>query len=103
MAYTPNTAPDLELLTFVYKTTTEGVQVNLDVYPPDFAHKGDGEVRANVEGDRGPPIVPAVLYFHGGGLTVGNSKSWFPCWLHSQFIPPNIFVGIAPHPSCISL
>jgi len=66
MSYTPNTAPDLELLTFVYKTTTEGVQVNLDVYRRIFAHKGDGEVRANVEGDRGPPIVPAVLYFHGG-------------------------------------
>lgn len=28
--------------------------------------------------------VPAVIYFHGGGLTVGNRKSWFPSWLRGM-------------------
>ena len=29
----------------------------------------------------GKPLS-AILYFHGGGLTVGNRRSYFPHWLH---------------------
>lgn len=30
--------------------------------------------------------IPAVVYFHGGGLTVGNRESWFPHWLKGSTI-----------------
>ncbi|KAI0755059.1 alpha/beta-hydrolase [Daedaleopsis nitida] len=28
--------------------------------------------------------LPAIVYFHGGSLTVGNRRSWFPSWLHQR-------------------
>ena len=31
----------------------------------------------------GKPLS-AILYFHGGGLTVGNRRSYFPHWLHGM-------------------
>lgn len=31
--------------------------------------------------------VPAVVYFHGGGLTVGTRASWFPYWIHGKMLP----------------
>ena len=49
----------------------------IDVYPP--TPKSDGP-------------VPAVVYFHGGGMTVGDRASWFPTWLHSLF-----FLLTPPH------
>lgn len=27
---------------------------------------------------------PAIIYFHGGSLTVGNRRSWFPTWLQTR-------------------
>lgn len=30
--------------------------------------------------------IPAVVYFHGGGLTVGTKESWFPHWLKGSTI-----------------
>ncbi|KAJ7701466.1 Alpha/Beta hydrolase protein [Mycena rosella] len=32
------------------------------------------------------PRLPAVVYFHGGGLTVGNRTSWFPNWLKARIV-----------------
>ncbi|KAG6919244.1 hypothetical protein DXG01_008040 [Tephrocybe rancida] len=49
------------------------IDINLDVYPPAF-----------VTGNDTKSTVPAVVYFHGGGLTVGNRGSWFPTWLHNR-------------------
>ncbi|KAG6902617.1 hypothetical protein C0995_014223 [Termitomyces sp. Mi166 len=50
------------------------VDAHLDVYPPAFTSVANGTT----------PSVPAVIYFHGGGLTVGNSQSWFPTWLYNR-------------------
>ena len=41
----------------------------IDVYPPTTTT------------DAGP--VPAVVFFHGGGMTVGDRTSWLPKWLRS--------------------
>ncbi|KAG6816816.1 hypothetical protein H0H87_002659 [Tephrocybe sp. NHM501043] len=64
--------------TLVYKqisTTLSTIDVNLDIYSPAFVL------------DNGTTsTVPAVVYFHGGGLTVGNRQSWFPNWLHRHDI-----------------
>jgi acetyl esterase/lipase len=82
MSYTPNTAPDLEPLTFAYKIV-HGVPIYLDVYLP-YHDKGLFKANGmNPNGNGDLAIVPVLLYFHGGGLTVGNRKSWFPQWLQS--------------------
>ncbi|KAF9262859.1 alpha/beta-hydrolase [Marasmius fiardii PR-910] len=54
-------------LTLVYKTCDSG-PINLDVHYPTGISSSGG----------------AVVYFHGGGLTVGNRKSWFPTWLRKR-------------------
>lgn len=83
MSYTPNVTPELEPLTFPYKTVKGSAQIHLDIYSPSFAHYDNAVPNKNANGNAGPATVPVVLYFHGGGLTVGNRKSWFPMWLHS--------------------
>ncbi|KAI0246271.1 Alpha/Beta hydrolase protein [Lactifluus subvellereus] len=51
--------------TVTYKQIGD-LSLYIDVYPPT-AHP-----------DR---PVPALVFFHGGGMTVGNRTSWFPTWL----------------------
>lgn len=78
-------------VTLVYKTvpafnsTSEGetseIPLHLDVYLP-----GSHSDRTGTSGDDGVG-VPAVVYFHGGGLLVGNRRSWFPEWLHGESFP----------------
>ena len=58
-----NTRP--EPITLVYKRVAD-LDLALDVYPPTTT---------------GATTHPALVYFHGGGLTVGDRKSWFPTWL----------------------
>jgi len=75
-------------VTLVYKTvdgrnpTSKGgpseIPLRLDVYPPD-PHLN----RTSTSGGDGVG-VPAVVYFHGGGLLVGDRKSWFPEWLRGE-------------------
>ena len=75
-------------VTLVYKTLhtsntgseggLPGIPLCLDVYLPGFPSSG-----TSASGDDGVEI-PVVVYFHGGGLVVGNRKSWFPGWLHSK-------------------
>ncbi|TRM63917.1 Alpha/Beta hydrolase protein [Schizophyllum amplum] len=55
-------------LTVTYKNV-DGLALALDV------HKPEKLVSAS---------IPAVIYFHGGGLTVGDRMSWFPTWLHKR-------------------
>ncbi|KAG1735186.1 Alpha/Beta hydrolase protein [Suillus lakei] len=63
-------------LTFAYKEV-DGIRVLLDVYlPPDDV---DQQFIQQVI-----QYHPAVVYFHGGGLAVGNRRSWFPTWLKSR-------------------
>lgn len=64
------------VVTVAYKTVNEQ-DVLLDLYPPD-----------PLAGPLLRPSVPAIIYFHGGGLTVGNRQSWFPGWLQSECIKP---------------
>lgn len=56
--------------TFTYKHLG-ALPLQLDLYPPAS------------EGNRGV-AVPAVIYFHAGGLTIGDRKDWFPNWLRRQ-------------------
>ena len=58
-------------VTLAYKRL-ENKHFHLDVYPPS-SFLSDLNKAA---------LIPAVIYFHGGGLTVGNRRSWFPAWLH---------------------
>ncbi|KAJ3575349.1 hypothetical protein NP233_g1159 [Leucocoprinus birnbaumii] len=62
--------------TVPYKRIGEN-DVYFDIYPPIVT----------VEDDSTPTrSVPAVIYFHGGGLTVGNRESWFPSWLYRRAV-----------------
>lgn len=58
---------DSRRLTLAYKKLQDG-EIFLDIYFP-------------ISSTRKPPA--ALVYFHGGGLTVGNKRSWFPTWMHS--------------------
>ncbi|KAL1950706.1 hypothetical protein VTO73DRAFT_5830 [Trametes versicolor] len=61
-----------DAFTYAYKHV-DGQPVHIDVYPPQQA--APSEILAP---------LPAVIYFHGGALTVGNRQSWFPTWLHRR-------------------
>jgi len=75
----------LDPVTLVYKTVSASkssledgsteIPLRIDVYLPDSSSSSD---TSDSEDE-----IPAVLYFHGGGLLVGDRKSWFPEWLHS--------------------
>ncbi|KAJ7069551.1 alpha/beta-hydrolase [Mycena amicta] len=58
-----------------YKTV-DNVSILLNVYPPPLQTPN--------------PCLPAVVYFHGGGLTVGNRTSWFPTWLKDRLFAAGI-------------
>ena len=62
--------------TFAYKQIGNQ-DVLFDIYLPEVPSSGSLKRNETVS-------VPAVVYFHGGGLTVGNRESWFPFWLHSR-------------------
>ena len=64
-------------LTLAYKTV-DGVTCYIDVYlPPLDAVAARGR----------PGPLPVILYWHGGGLSAGNRKSWFPQWIHGASSP----------------
>ncbi|TFY54207.1 hypothetical protein EVG20_g9804 [Dentipellis fragilis] len=61
--------------TVVYKQV-DGISLSLDLHSPkDIFNYDDNPSR---------PPGPALIYFHGGGLTVGDRKSWFPTWLYER-------------------
>lgn len=69
----PISAPQ-HRLTFTYKEV-QNISLLLDVYPPAV---NESTAFAHTE-------CPVIVYFHGGGLTVGNKESWFPHWLHGTY------------------
>ncbi|KIJ96839.1 hypothetical protein K443DRAFT_681987 [Laccaria amethystina LaAM-08-1] len=72
--------PDIEgHLTVCYKKTPEGVPIYFDIWPP-ISEKSTTSERSSST----IPSVSVVLYFHGGGLTAGNRRSWFPLWLQRR-------------------
>jgi acetyl esterase/lipase len=62
--------------------------------PTTVAYKQVGDLTLYV--DVYPPTpesdvpVPAVVFFHGGGMTSGDRTSWFPTWLLSESFPPSL-------------
>lgn len=64
-------------LSFAYKYK-HGLPIHLDVFPPVLRQETNS--KSGLESERGDQ-VPAVVFFHGGGLTVGNRTNWFPTWL----------------------
>ncbi|PCH40121.1 alpha/beta-hydrolase [Wolfiporia cocos MD-104 SS10] len=68
----------MQPLSIAYKYV-DGTPLLLDVYPPVVQSPN-----ADVTQSGSRIAVPAILYFHGGGLTVGNRTSWFPAWLHRR-------------------
>ncbi|KIK92431.1 hypothetical protein PAXRUDRAFT_793019 [Paxillus rubicundulus Ve08.2h10] len=63
---------DPDPLTFVYKEI-DGKPILLDLYFPLPSLSTDAS-----------DLRPTIIYFHGGGLTVGNRQSWFPSWLQKR-------------------
>ncbi|KAH9922866.1 alpha/beta-hydrolase [Epithele typhae] len=61
-------------MTMVYKVV-DNLAIDIDIYLPTPPHARDSR-----------PKCPAVVYFHGGSLVVGNRKSWFPTWLHQRVV-----------------
>ncbi|KAJ6584036.1 Alpha/Beta hydrolase protein [Mycena vulgaris] len=49
--------------------------IYLNVYPP-----------SQIDLHSAYPRLPTVVYFHGGGLTVGNRTSWFPTWMKERIV-----------------
>lgn len=58
--------------TFIYKQV-EGTDIKFDLYAPSSPPSDLSRALA------------AVIYFHGGGLTVGTRRTWFPVWMKSMF------------------
>ncbi|KAJ7780730.1 Alpha/Beta hydrolase protein [Mycena maculata] len=61
------------LLNVCYKKAGP-VPVHLNVYPPAL------------QAQSSYARLPTCLYFHGGGLTVGNRTSWFPHWMKARMV-----------------
>ncbi|KAG6334808.1 hypothetical protein ID866_4280 [Astraeus odoratus] len=60
-----------------------GKPITLDVYFPVLGANGSQTVKR-----------PAIIYFHGGSLTVGTKTSWFPTWLKDRLLSQGfIFVS----------
>lgn len=78
-----------DIFTYAYKHV-DGQPVHIDVYPPLQA--AFSEILAP---------LPAVIYFHGGALTVGNRQSWFPTWLHREHLFPSHLSERFKNISCV--
>ncbi|TBU44448.1 alpha/beta-hydrolase [Dichomitus squalens] len=70
-----------EPLTLVYKLVQD-CPIKVDVYPPIIISSQVSSASSS--------NLPAVVYFHGGALTVGNRTSWFPSWLHRRVVSSGI-------------
>lgn len=67
-----------------YKQLGNGTDVVLDVYPPPFLTQSTSyRTSSNVDNI---PVIPAVVHFHGGGLSVGNKESFIPSWLIGELV-----------------
>ncbi|GJJ13184.1 hypothetical protein Clacol_007435 [Clathrus columnatus] len=60
--------------TCAYKEV-DGIKVELDVYlPPEGTETNLSQAH----------LRPAIVYFHGGGLIVGEKDAWFPYWIYNR-------------------
>ncbi|TFK23055.1 alpha/beta-hydrolase [Coprinopsis marcescibilis] len=60
-----------------YKTTKDGLDIYLDVWPPTTGLYDEGK-------KSGPLTCPTFVYFHGGGLMFGNRNCFTPRWLFER-------------------
>ncbi|KIK67604.1 hypothetical protein GYMLUDRAFT_154960 [Collybiopsis luxurians FD-317 M1] len=65
-------------VTLTYKTVDSKVPIKMDVYPPTRARR-----HARNRSDPNLNDVGCVLWFHGGGFTMGSRTDFFPKWLQS--------------------
>ncbi|KAH6911491.1 Alpha/Beta hydrolase protein [Coprinopsis sp. MPI-PUGE-AT-0042] len=68
----------------ILKKNHNHLNLLLDVYPPAHRNRDNGSSDLPSDSDAVEP-VPALIFFHGGGLTAGNRLSWFPEWLSRRF------------------
>jgi hypothetical protein len=61
--------------TLSYKRLPNDQEILLDFYPPESS----GSTSA-------VKTIPAIVFFHAGGLIVGNRRLIFPAWLQSMYI-----------------
>jgi len=67
----------LQRTTLRYKTTDQGLDIHIDVWaPPETT-----DVTASGR-------LPAFVFFHGGGLTIGARDFWIPEWVFSMSTQP---------------
>ena len=64
-------------VTLAYKRIGD-LDIHLDVHLPK-----ESSINIDARPSSSTPL-PAVIYFHAGGLTVGERSSWFPTWLHGM-------------------
>jgi len=66
--------------TVCYKRIDPSLSLHLDIHHPSWKTSGSQPTAH----DHSSLLVPTVVYFHGGGLTVGNRTTWFPIWLKNR-------------------
>ena len=66
--------PDATVCYKTVKTDSLSLPVLFDAYIPPSLEPNDAP-------------APAVIYFHGGGMTVGNRQAWFPKWFYGEQTP----------------
>ncbi|KAF8965120.1 Alpha/Beta hydrolase protein [Flammula alnicola] len=67
-------------ITVCYKRLDDSTPLDCDVYlPRTTAPPREREIVTESD----PQVIPIVIYFHAGGLSVGN-KEWFPTWLYRR-------------------
>lgn len=70
--------------TISYKRLASGKEVLLDFYPPETS--GDDLDISQIK------TIPAIVFFHGGNLILGNRRLFFPAWLQSMSIFDTNFI-----------
>ena len=68
------------------------MEVELDLYLPPEPEPGPQSVSRSTTNS--PKLLPCLVYFHGGGLTVGNKTSWFPFWTYGLSLSPPPPLGL---------
>ncbi|KAF4617368.1 hypothetical protein D9613_006159 [Agrocybe pediades] len=68
------------LITIQYKTHGSNIPMYYDIHLPSSLSEESEARKVEV------PAIPAVVYFHGGGLSVGNRRSWTPIWLKKRVL-----------------
>lgn len=76
LAHQSNMSTEFYHITLPYRKTANGDDVLIDVYPPPSITTASNTSDASK--------IPAFVYFHGGGIVVGNRKSFLPPWIMSK-------------------